>query len=234
MLGDPAAGIATVTSRIGLPSGSESRSVRVSPGVKPLASVGASPVSKLAGPPERIRSLSPKKCENPLPALADVPSEIATPLAPAAAIDSPPPAKLAEPKAPSAVLSEVRKLAGVKALDAPPSTLSVPALKLMSTRRCNTPAALTTATVVWPVKPVTAVGRSRPVLRPFSALGAGEELEALCAALSCSLARETNSPSWSAMPGSLMSRRSSRPRIWPLPMVRACGLPGAPGVSALT
>ena len=44
-VGVPAAGTATVTSRSGLPSGNDSRSVIRPPGVKPLASAAVRPVS---------------------------------------------------------------------------------------------------------------------------------------------------------------------------------------------
>ena len=48
-------------------------------------------------------------------------------------MDRAPLVKLADPEEPRAVLSEVRKLAGVKLVAAPPLTLMVPAEKLIAT-----------------------------------------------------------------------------------------------------
>jgi len=81
--------------------------------------------------------------------------------------------KLALPAGAMAPLRVARKVAGVKAMAGPAFTLMVPALKSMSTRRCTTLALSSMAMVVLPVKPVTALGRSRPVLRPVSWAGAG-------------------------------------------------------------
>jgi hypothetical protein len=117
--------------------------------------------------------LRPKNCENPSPAFCDVPSLIATPLLELVAeIDSAPLLKLALPAAPRAVFSVDRKVAGVNAVVVPP-TVMVPASKSMATLCCTTPVELVIATVVWPVKPLTAVGRSSPVLRPLSVFGGG-------------------------------------------------------------
>ena len=124
------------------------------------------------------------------------------PFPPVAAMVSAPFEKLAEPDAPRFALSWATKLAGVKAMPAPPLMLMVPAVKLMATVFCTTPAGFSTATVDVPVKLAEAVVASRPVLRPVSEAGGGTAVEALLAALSCWAERETNSPSWSASPGS--------------------------------
>jgi hypothetical protein len=105
IVGKPAAGTATVTLWIGVPSALESCSAIVAPGVKPLASPAARPVSKVETPDERIRSFRPKNCEKPWPALVAVPGSMEMPLPPVAATVSAPLAKLAVPEAPRLALS---------------------------------------------------------------------------------------------------------------------------------
>jgi hypothetical protein len=173
----------------------------------------------LGKPVEVTRSFRPKKWLKPRPAFSEGvvgSSAIATPfVVEEAPIVSDPLANVADPWLPSAVLRRLRKLPELKPVAAPPSTLMVPASKSISTRRWITPEASVTATVVLPVKPEMAVGRSSPVLRPVSRAGGGTALDALCARFSSSTARATYSPSSEPMFGSSALRRSSRPRSSP-------------------
>src|SRR3569832_506486 len=107
---------------------------------------------------------------------------MATPLAlEAAEIDKAPEAeKLAVPAPPRAVFRSFRKLPDEKGVPAPPLPLMVPAVKSMSTRCCTTPALLTTATVVLPVKPPMALVKSRHVALLVWFLGVCFELAAMC------------------------------------------------------
>lgn len=141
-------------------------------------------------------------------------------------------AKLAEPLAPSAVFRLERKVAGVKPVVTPP-TVMVPAVKSIATWLCTTPEELVTATVAWPEKLLTAVGRSSPVLRPVSEAGGGAAVEAFEAAFSAWAVRETNSPSWSERPGSLVLRSESRPPSSPLARLIGCGPAPEPPVVTL-
>ena len=131
------------------------------------------------------------------------------------------------------MLSDARKVAGVNALVGPALTLIVPAVKSMATVFWTRPDEFRMATVLWPEKPDTAVGRSRPVLRPVREVGGGSAVAALWAAFNAWAVRETNSPIWSAMPGSFWSRRSRRPRISPEFTVIDCGPLLAPAVSTV-
>ncbi len=133
--------------------------------------------------------------------------------------------KLAVPAEPSAVFRAPRKLAGVKVAGVPLSAVIVPASKSMAILVWITPEELTTETLVLPVKPDTAVGRSRPVLRPVSLLGGGAALEALCAMLIWSTARVTYSLSCCCTAGMPVLRRSTRPFSSPEPSVSGAAEP---------
>ncbi len=150
---------------------------------------------------------------------------MAIPFPPVACRASAPFEKLAEPLTPNAVLSVERKVAAVKAWGAPPSVVIVPASKSTSMRLCTTPELSKTSSVVLPVKPETAVGRSRPVSRPVSCEGGGTALEALWMALIWLTAWVTYSPSWAPIAGSWMLRASRRPRSSPPLGSMARGLP---------
>ena len=172
----PPAGTVTAASLRVAPLASVRRRVTTPPALNPLGSEPVRPVAGFGKPVEVIRSFSPKNWLKPWPALFDGvvgSSAMATPLPPAPCRVSTPLLKLAEPLAPSAVLRSLRKLPDEVDVGAPPSTLMVPASKSMSTRVCITPAGLTMDTVVLPVKPDTAVGRSSPVLRPVRVVGGG-------------------------------------------------------------
>ncbi len=129
---------------------------------------------------------------------------MATPSPEVAWIDSVPLLKLAVASPPSWLFSVLRNVAGVKlVMDAgDPLTVMVPASKSTSTCCCTTPFWSTTAIEVLPVKPETAVGRSRPVLRPVRVVGGGTAEEALCARLIWSTAWLTYWSSWDEMAGS--------------------------------
>ena len=96
------------------------------------------------------------------------------PLPPVAFSDSVPLAKLADPFAPSALLSAVTKFPTVPPMPtaAPPSTDNVPASKLTSMRETRLPLESVTANVVSPVK-LSASLASNPVSRPVRVLDGG-------------------------------------------------------------
>ncbi len=183
-------------------------------------------------PVEVIRSLRPKKSLKPRPALLEGvvgSSPITTPSPDAAWIDKAPLLKLAVPLPASWVFSVLRKLAGVKlrAGDGDPLIDMVPALKLMSTCCCTTPVWFTMATEVLLVKPETAVGRSRPVLRPVRVFGGGTAVEALWARLIWSTAWLTYWSSWDEIDGSCWLRMARRPCTVPLLAMSSRGTPVA-------
>ncbi len=142
-------------------------------------------------------------------------SPMATPLDPDAWMLSAPLLKLTLADAPSRPFKVDWKEFGSNATGPVPFRFMVRASKSISTLLCTTPVESTTSMVVLPVKPETAVGRSRPVLRPVRVVGGGTALEALWALLIWSTAWLTYSPSWAEMAGISTLRVSTRPLSTP-------------------